>query len=317
MKKMKKYKLINKLMIVLYVLFAIYYGFSWYKVRIIYGGKEHQESSLKTYSLCEEYSAANESQKLELTNKYGDLYGIEEEYCNETLSYGVTDHSAYNLFQNFLTNEKYMFPFFIPVIVILPFVYTLSKEFRNKMVKTYCLRKDYKSYKNHIFITAYKNIFVIPITIFITFLIAYILSHGNMNPAADIGFNLLLPNITFLDNPLFIPFYILTLFLGMGLFINIALIVLRKNKNFIVAIIESELFVYLTWGFTSIALGLFADRVLGISPDNFNLLSIYNWVAVDNIYLYFGLNLVLFILTFVIARLVYKDKEEFITMCEQ
>lgn len=316
--KYKKYLCFSsKVTLILFVAFALYYSFCWYNVRIIHDGKENQMWKKEHYLACEKYMSTNDdSEKEKIVSSYNYL-GINDDVCNQYISYGVLPDSAFNTFEEFLTDENYLFPFFIPIIVLLPFIYLISREMKNKVVKNFCLRKSYKEYIVHIFKTAYKNLFTIPIVVGITFIISYIVSNGNMNPKADLGFNYILPNLQFIDNPIFPFIYFLTLFLGVGLYINIGLIVLSKNKNFIIALLESELSIFLIWCLSLIGFGRLFKSIFNINPDNFNLLSLYDWSNVDNMYLYFIVNLFLFIITFAIAILSYKDKEKIISMCEK
>lgn len=280
-------------------------------------GKENQENSYLQFQTCKNFlstSDEEERKKIILDYPYLETY---PEICEAYASYDAPPDSAYNTFSEFLYEENYLFPFFIPIIVLFPFMYIIARELKSKMVKNYCLRKSYKEYIGHIFKTAYKNIYIIPCVILITFLISYIISGGNLNPSTDIGLHYALPNLTFINNPIFPILYLITLVLGMGLYINIGLIVLSRNKNFVVSLLESELAIFLVWCFCSIFCGAGAKSIFGINPDNFNLLSLYDWSNVDNMYLYFIVNLIMFLITLILALYAYKDKEKIICMCEK
>ena len=315
--KHKKYLCFSsKVSLIMYIILILYYVFCWYNVLIIHDGKRNQQWDKEHYYACTDYLLTNvNSKKQEIVSTYNYL-GINAEICKDITQYGVLPNSSFNIFSEFFAEENFLFPFFIPVIVLLPFIYLISKESKNKMVKNYILRNKYDEYIKYIFSMAYKNIFTIPVIVLITFLISYILSGGNINPKADIGMHYILPNISFLNNPLFIPIYILTLFLGVGLYINIGLIILSKNKNFIVSILESELVIFLVWAFVFIIFGNIFKHI-GVNSSNFNLLSIYEWEEINNMYLYFALNLLLFILSYFVAKYSFKNKEKLILMCEK
>ena len=315
--KHKKYLYFSsKVSLIMYIILILYYAFFWYNVLIIHDGKRNQQWNKEHYYACTNYLSTDViSEKENIISKYNYL-GINDEICKNITQYDTLSDSAFNTFSEFFAEENFLFPFFIPVIVLLPFIYLISKELKNKMVKNYILRNKYNEYIEYIFKTAYKNIFTVPVIVLITFLISYILSDGNINPKADIGMHYILPNISFLNNPLFIPIYILTLFLGVGLYINIGLIILSKNKNFIVSILESELVIFLVWAFVFIIFGNIFKHI-GVNPSNFNLLSIYEWGEINNMYLYFALNLLLFILSYFVAKYSFKNKEKLILMCEK
>ncbi len=314
--KYKKYLIFSsKLVAIMCVLFIIYYVLCWGK--LVKDTKEGQSWENKQYSLCETYlSSATQSEKEKLIKKNKD-FDLNDDECNKYVSYGSPPNSTYNTFDEFFIEESFLFPVFIPIIVIFPFVYIISREFKNKVITNYCLRENYRQYIKYIFKTAYKNIFFIPIIIAITFLISFIVSGGNMNPAADIGFNYVLPNLLFIDNKAFPFIYFLTLFLGMGLYINIGLIVQSRTKNFIIALLESELFIFFIWCFSIIVFGNIGNYYFEINPDNFNLMNLYTWSGIDNMYVHLGFNIVLFIVTLFIAVRSYANKEQLINMCER
>jgi len=315
--KHKKYLLFSsKIALILYILLIIYYVFCWYNVRIVHDGKRNQVWHYNHYVACTNYiSTSSIEKKEEIISDY-DYLGIDDETCNKLVSYGTPADSVFNKFEEFFDEENFVFPFFAPIIVLLPFIYLFSKQMKNKTIKNYCLRDDYKNYVRYIFKTAYKNIFIIPLIVIITFVISYIFANGNLNPSADIGLNLVLPNLAFIDNPIFPIMYLFTLVCAIGVYINIGLIVMSRNKNFIISLLESEIVIFLIWCFSIIGLGRFF-KIFGINPDNFNLLSIYDWVNIDNMGIFVGLNIIMFVITLIIAILSYKNKEKIIIMCER
>lgn len=314
--KYKKYLgFSSKLVAIMFIIFVIYYAFCW--IKLAKDTKEGQDWENKQYSLCEIYlSSSTQAEKEEIINKNKN-FNINDDVCNKYVSYGSPPNSAYNTFDEFFIEDIFLFPVFIPIIVIFPFVYIISREFKNKVITNYCLREDYRKYIKYIFKTAYKNIFFIPIIIAITFLISFIISKGNMNPSADIGLNYVLPNLLFINNKAFPFIYFMTLFLGMGLYINIGLIVQSRTKNFIIALLESQLFIFFIWCFSIIVFGNIGNYYFKINPDNFNLMNLYTWSGIDNMYVHFGFNIVLFIITLLMAVRSYTNKEQLINMCER
>lgn len=315
--KYKKYLgFSSKIALIVYIIFTSYYIFNWYNLRILHNGKENQQWNKDHYYACKEYiSTTDPEEKDKIISKYYYLR-INDTSCIEEVKYDTPTDSTYNTYEEFFDECSLIFIFFSPLIILIPFLYLITREMKNKIIKNYCIRNSYKNYTKHIFKTAYKNIFTIPLMVILTFIISYYLSDGNMNPAADIGFNYVLPNTTFIDKPGFPIIFILILFLNAGLYINIGLIVLSKEKNFLVATLESELIIFLIWCFSIIGFGNFFKRY-GINPDNFNLLSIYDWSGIDNMYIYILVNVFMFLVTLLIAIKSYKNKEKIILMCEK
>lgn len=305
----------SKLVLTLFIIFILYYAFCWF--RVIKSNIESHEGFEQSYALCDTYlSSSTQEQKDKIINENKDFV-INDEICSQYASYGVLPNSAYNVFDEFFIGERLLFPVFIPIIVLLPFIYMTSNEFKNKIIKNYCLRGSYKEYVKYLFKRAYKSIFFVPIIIVITFLISFIVAKGNMDITADVGLNFVLPNMSFMNNNLFPVIYFITLLLGLGLYINVGLIVQSRTKNFIIALIESELFIFFIWCYSYIIMGNMGNHYFHINPDNFNLMNLHNWAGVDNMYVYFGYNLVLFIITLIPAICSYINKEKLINMCER
>lgn len=314
---MKKIKNKNIFILVFYIIVLIYYIFIWFNYRYLQNGADNQKLMSDNYTICEKYLNSNEKEKINLKNKYEEIFSIDDENCESLVIEGSKPNSAFYIFQNFLYADNYLIPFFVPIIVILPMLFALSKEYSGKFVKSFCLRNEYKKYIKHIYTVAYKNILLVPIMILITFLISYILSGCNLDIRVDLIMNRALPNIRFINSVSFYFFYILILILNMGIYINIALTVINKNKKFIISLIESIICIFLLWAISEIGIGLLVSNLFNISNNNFNILNIYNWMEVSNPYIYLLYTIIVFVITGIISYLSCKNKEKFIIMCEK
>lgn len=302
--------------ILLYIIFALYYGFTWYNSLYINEGIDHIKMHNKYVNYCEKYlEIDDEIEKVKFLENNEDMY-LDDETCIEYTTVGKNANSALTIYAEYLHNEIYLFPFFIPIIVVIPFIYILSREMSNNILKNYCLRDNYKNYLRHIFKVSYKSIFVIPIVIFLTLLISYIVSGYNLDYSSDLFYHYVLPGKLLLDNKLNWILFFLNLFFASGLYINLGLIVLSKNSNFIIASIETIVSIFLTWCFSNIFIGNICRILFNLNPSNFNLLLLYNWSGVDNACVYCIWNLILFIISFVLVLKMYKSKENIICKCE-
>ena len=228
---------------------------------------------------------------------------------------------SFYLYYNYLLRNgvaSFIFPYFIPLLVIFPIVYKLSEEFRSKYIKNYLQRKDYKEYIKSIIKRSYKYILIIPILLLSFAIIAAICSKFNFDPRYDIAFSRLSSEIeTYYNKPFFYISYILIILFNMGIYINIGLIILRKNKSFFVALIESFVAIYVFLCFTFITIGLGIQSIFNIPAESINLLEIYTWSNISNIGLYLLVNIVYFVVSFILVIIVYKNKEKFIKECEK
>ncbi len=318
MRKIKKYKIeiITYLLFIIFVLFSIYK--MWY-CRPYYGKGKKYENDL-TYEKCGEYIKLNETEKIELANKYEHKIELSDKYCDFVLSYSPPD-SAYSIYNSFLISSylQYIIPFFVPLIILFPVVYVISKEFRSKNIKNSLVREDYKKYIINLFKRAYSTVWVFPLIIVILFLISAYLSNWNFAVSGSVA-NHFIDKVflTLTTNKiLFHISYIVIILLNVGMYINLSLIVLSKNKNLIISYIESYLLVYVFWAFIYIGIGNLLTKNFNIHSAHANLLAIFEWDSITNINIFLILNIICYLFTFVIAILSYRNKEKLIMMCEK
>lgn len=228
---------------------------------------------------------------------------------------------SFYLYYNYLLRNgvsSFIFPFFVPLLVIFPIIYKLSEEFRSKYIKNYLQRNEYKEYIKSIIKKSYKYILIIPILLLSFAVVASIYSKFNFDPRYDIALSRLSGEIgVHYNNPYFYISYVLIILLNMGIYINIGLIILRKNKNFFVALIESFVAIYVFLCFTFIIIGLGVQNIFNASAESLNLLEIYTWSNINNISLYLIVNVIYFIVSFTLVVIAYKNKEKFIKECEK
>ena len=264
---------------------------------------------------CIKYKNANLEEKKEIEKDIT----FDNEICTALIN--EYKPGSFYLYYNYLLRNgvsSFIFPFFIPLMVIFPIVYKLSEEFRSKYIKNYLQRNEYNEYIKSIIKRSYKYILIVPILLLSFAVVASIWSKLNFDPRYDIAFSRLSSEIgTYYNKPFFYISYILIILFNMGIYINIGLIILRKNKNFFVALIESFVAIYVFLCFTFIIIGIGIQKIFNISAESINLLEIYTWSNISNIGLYLLVNIVYFVVSFILVIIVYKNKEKFIKECEK
>ena len=264
---------------------------------------------------CIKYKNANLEEKKEIEKDIT----FDNEICTALIN--EYKPGSFYLYYNYLLRNgvsSFVFPFFIPLMVIFPIVYKLSEEFRSKYIKNYLQRNEYNEYIKSIIKRSYKYILIVPILLLSFAVVASICSKLNFDPRYDIAFSRLSSEIgTYYNKPFFYISYILIILFNMGIYINIGLIILRKNKNFFVALIESFVAIYVFLCFTFIIIGIGIQKIFNISAESINLLEIYTWSNISNIGLYLLVNIVYFVVSFILVIIVYKNKEKFIKECEK
>lgn len=268
-------------------------------------------------SVCNDYIIENNDEKSILEKKYLGIYKIDDYYCSKIINENSYSGSVFLIYYRLINTDFscFIFPYLIPLIVIFPILYKISIYFNGGYVKNFLLRDNYKKFIKKILIISYKYVFVVPIILIANFIISLIISKFNFLPYIDIGINYLSDNFIFhYNNFFFYVCYILVLILSFGWYANIALITISKNKNFLLAIIKSYILIYFIWSFNFI---IVSSLFKNISSWNFNLLDIYTWTNVDNIYCFFAINLIIYIITLVLFILSYRNKEKLIILCER
>ena len=301
-------KKINLFLFIYYILFFLFIILSFIDFFILKDGYDNLKYSQDSYSTCESTLTSNEISDM---NDY--------DYCKELLSFDTPTSSSFYIFESVLSEGflGVIFPYFIPFIVIFPFIFIISKLNSSKFIKNYIIRNTYKNYVSELYKRCYKYIFIIPSFVIFLFLICVIITK-NLNPTADIHFMLLGNDLLNLySSPIFYISYIFILILNMGIYINVGLFILSKNKNFLISLIESYLSIYVIWCISEILLGLLFQNLFNISASYFSLLTIYKWRNIQNIGIYLLVNLFWWVFTFILSLRSYRNREKYLIMCEK
>lgn len=232
------------------------------------------------------------------------------------LKYDEVTYSTFYIFDKSILNLYQVLPILVFLIIIFPFVYEISQIFKNRQVKSILLREDYKKFVKKIFKKAYKNIWLAIIPFVLFFLFCYIYSgHFYLQYEIDNG---IIYDLNLIKNPLFYIEYLVVVLLNLGLYINIGLIILSKNNNFIITLIESCVVILVVW---------FGIEVLGQVLQGANILSEQYFYGLDifrlnhyfdlKIVINIGIYLLMFVASFIFAISSYDSKEKIIHMCEK
>lgn len=206
------------------------------------------------------------------------------------------------------------------LFITIPVVYNVCKVFKNKELIYELTRQNYSDFKKKLFKEAYLKSLIIPSILLIIFIITFIFCKGS---AGNIYFKEFMEE-GFLErviSPLLYTFTILVrAFLMSIIYINISLIVVRKNHNFYIASILSYL---LFIGIEVVLEGVIGRIILNniLKTDSMeiyiNILNMFNLnLGKGYIMLYIPIIIIL-ILSFIILHIKYKDKEKLIIDCEK
>lgn len=327
---MKKINIKNNKVIIIYNIFLlilfliIFLGYIYYD-----SGKDFivktsdtkiLEYNKKRHIECKMCHASDLSdEEIELCDSNGAYF----EPCNsywsklEILPLENYASSAQELFSSALLDSSigsYIVPFFIPLLIIFPTVYILSKEYKSKIIKNELLRKNYKDYVKKILKLGYKNIWVIPTIFIIIFIVSYLLT-GNLDPRFMEG-QVLSRHYGLFQNPLFYIIYIFIIYLNYGFYVNLAILITTRNKKFTTSLLETYLLIYFIWIFNEIFVSKLLDS-LNIDVLYGSMLNIYSWPNISNMYLYLIIQAIPWFITFILVIFKFINKEKIFMQIER
>ncbi|MEG1647378.1 MAG: hypothetical protein RR325_01265 [Bacilli bacterium] len=223
------------------------------------------------------------------------------------LQIDFTKKDTYNVFMDLMMNSHLnMIQLILPILVIIPAIINLYNLLKSGIFKDLTIRSNYKKVIYKEIFKSYIPIIIIPIFLIFMFLLSYLFS-GNFNIQYThdkiLGVTMNFPS-EYMKYPIqFILIYILNLGLICVFFINVALLFINKNKNFLLTV----LFSFLTIMAFQIISEVFLGSLLATFFNNNlfrNLFSIYNLWVYDGTNL-FGVTLYVILLMVISAVCVY------------
>lgn len=249
---------------------------------------------------------------------------IEEEFewCQKALESDLTEFetNAYDAYDIFTVDclQNYLNEFVLIAIIIAGSSYYITKYLRNRIILNYITREKYKKIIKNLFFSAWKYALIVPIMLFIIYFIIFLkvdnfsFSEGIADTSRFVG-TIFENNLIFLFFTIFLKSFILSM-----VYININLIISRKEHNYIFSIIKTYLFI--------VGLEILFETVIRIFINKlgtfeygilFNIINIYTYPYVEKglaqIFILFGILLI----SFVPLLLVYRNKEQLIIDIEK
>lgn len=242
----------------------------------------------------------------------------EKEVCksiNEKKDEEKSFFLAFNEIEYFAFNDV---SFILFLFIVCPSLFFTSRYMKHRMIVNEATRCNYKTSLFKYFKKAYKPIFIIPVLIIMSFIIAYLFT-GNFKVGTEY-INSIPWSTNLINKPfIFMALFILNSLILSILYINISLIIVRKNHNFFVALILSFLLFY---GY-DIFLEIFVGGIIftSILHSDFgvvsNILNIATFNDVLGTIAPFIIPTISLIISFIILFFMYKDKEKLIIDCEK
>ena len=272
------------------------------------------------------FSTKNEYDSMYSSSENTYYYCIENNIENERCEFLIENHNNKELmtadtitvfYSVLMSPNNNWINYILVILIILPSLFHFCKLCKSKMTINILNREKYTSFLKENIINSYKKIWVLIIPLTILFIISYLYSgHFNytyvINSGAYYSF--------YVDyNPIiYILLYVVCISLFLIFFINLGLIVARKNHNIIIVIIESFLFFIAIDIILELVGGLFISKLLYNSfSSRINIVNILNIGYAQNIIEMIMLPLSLVVISFLIIMIKYKNKEKLIIDCEK
>lgn len=295
---MKKFIQNNKVLLISFMILFIFTTFLG--IKVIINDKESEDFSIKAKEMCKEVLKTDPTNEICLTK----INGNEEKPKRDTLT----------TFDKILNDSEYSFIYFlaVPFLIIMSSMYEISKRFKSNEIKNRLTRESYKSYIKDVFKSSYKSIFLWPLITIYVLIFSYMISGTFEVTTQSIAFN-----TKILCHPiLFIFSYLLNTILMSIFYINIGLILVPENRNYLVTVIETVMVYYgitLTNTFFIIS---FVLKNFKNAENYFDFFDMYNYKERELIpfnLLCLGVSLISSLLVY----LKYKNKEKIIIKLEK
>ena len=221
-----------------------------------------------------------------------------------------TKPSFYDTVSNILDNNFMFLDLILFLLIVIPTLYNLSDLLSDKTITHNMVKESFSKIKLNIFKQGYRYLWLYPTIILLFFIICLFISTNKETTT------FLYTNINLPSSPIYvIIMYLLnTLFLT-GTYLNLALIGLRIKPNYFLAILTS----FLIFLITEVFLSIFINKLLIYSILNkanyqglFSIIGIFN-IKIDdviNFNLRVFISFIIFLITFIITYLMYKNKEK-------
>lgn len=295
---MKKFIQNNKVLLISFIILFIFTTFLG--IKVIINDKESEEFSIKVKEMCKETLKSDPTNEICLAK----INGNEEKPERDTLT----------TFNEILNDSEYSFIYFlaVPFLIIMSSMYEISKRFKSGEIKNRLTRESYNNYIKDIFKNSYKSVLLWPLITIYVLIFSYMISGTFEVSTETIAFTK-----EILSHPvLFIISYLLNTILMSIFYINIGLILVPENRNYLVTVIETVMVYYgITLTNTFFIISFFLKNIKN-AESYFDFFDMYNYRERELI----PFNLLCLCVSLISSLLVYlkyKNKEKIIIKLEK
>lgn len=244
------------------------------------------------------------------------------EWCQKAMNDDLSgfDTNAYDTYDVFAMDylTTYLNEFILIAIVVVGSSYYITKYLRNRIILNDITRKKYKRIIKKLFFSAWKYALLVPLMLLTIYFVIFLnvdkfyFSKGITDISGFVG--------TIFENNLILLFFIIILkaFILSLLYININLIVSRKEHNYILSVIKTYLFIIGIEIFFELVINSLINKLFSFEYGIlFNIINIYTYPYIEKgltqVFILLGILLISFIPLF----LIYRNKEKLIIDSEK
>lgn len=242
----------------------------------------------------------------------------EKKFCESILNSKEIEVDFYTIFSEVLVWKVQYVYYLAFFIVVIPPMIQICKILKHKHIINSNSRESYKMFLKKFFMTAYKYIWILPLLcliLMIPLLMNFTLYPGYVE-AYQTG--LWSSNIIY-HSVWFIILYLVYMVLVSILFVNISLLVARKQQKFIPCMILSYIFYFaIEIFFETVVRVIIIQRVFHSEFGMlFNILNIFTFQDLYGVGALLLLNLSFVLVSFAFVYLAYRNKEKLVMQCEK
>ena len=296
MKKVVKNNLLQIIIFVALIAIGIYYLFFDFKPNYI--DMTSFNEMLKNTNMCA-------SEKYQNTD-----------FCIEYLTNGkVVNHQpVLDIFFNVIEYSPLGYLNILAAFILgIVSIKNISKILNSRFAKYYLTREDYSSFKKRIFISILKYIIYFPLMYLILYIICCFLGNWDLTGAEGFDANILV----FGSKTIII--YLLNAGIMSLIYLLISIITVRIVNNYYLGIVLN----YLIYFGLSIFMEIYIRGIIFygyFSLDTYSyflFFNAFNLRDIPNLFIYFGVRILVAGILFIISLNMYKDKESFVKYLEK
>lgn len=296
----------NNFLLILFLILGIFVAFKVYNLsnQIIMNEKETLD---QVAEICEQGK-----DDPEISNSEACLDYFDDGFKTETTNF-------YYKLDNHLVFELRPFNLLAPLVLIIMSLFGVVNIFKERSAILMLKREKYSTFLRKLFIKIYRYVWFWPL---IMLIIITLFSH---NATFDLeNLSEMYYGETLMRNaPLFIFLYLLNILIFSSFYINIALIIMRKQHNYALAVIESFLLIIAIELFLEIIIGnilfglILNDVQTGLV---FNISNAFTFNITEyshGVISLFTFNISCFIISSIVVYFMYRNKEQLVIDCEK